>query len=204
MADNISITAGSGTSIATDDIGGVHYQRIKQSIGADGSAADVSAGAGAVDTGTQRVTLASDDPAVTKLAAIDNVIVNGTNLSVSVPASGFTTIATITNTRYKTLVFQFDVATQALDQFQILAKAHADATNQTFGVSGNSWTDPDAVDSNIAPGSRILETNGNLDTIAAAGNGYFAMDVTGLVAIVVQASAAVSSASVSSRWSLQP
>jgi hypothetical protein len=29
MADNVPITAGSGTNIATDDISGVHYQRIK-------------------------------------------------------------------------------------------------------------------------------------------------------------------------------
>src|SRR5690348_14873150 len=42
MADNVSITAGSGTSIATDDIGGVQYQRVKVAFGTDGSAADVS------------------------------------------------------------------------------------------------------------------------------------------------------------------
>jgi hypothetical protein len=29
MADNVSITAGSGTAVATDDAGGVHYQQIK-------------------------------------------------------------------------------------------------------------------------------------------------------------------------------
>jgi hypothetical protein len=29
MADNIAITAGSGTTVATDDVSGVHYQRVK-------------------------------------------------------------------------------------------------------------------------------------------------------------------------------
>jgi hypothetical protein len=29
MTDNIAITAGSGTTVATDDVGGVHYQRVK-------------------------------------------------------------------------------------------------------------------------------------------------------------------------------
>lgn len=29
MADNVAITAGSGTSIATDDVGGAHYQKVK-------------------------------------------------------------------------------------------------------------------------------------------------------------------------------
>lgn len=72
MADNVTITQGSGTTIATDDIGGVHYQRVKPTLGADGTAVDVSAGAGAVGTGTQRMTLASDDPAVTALQIMDD------------------------------------------------------------------------------------------------------------------------------------
>lgn len=39
MADNVAITAGSGTSIATDDVSGVHYQKIKLRGGADDAAA---------------------------------------------------------------------------------------------------------------------------------------------------------------------
>ena len=41
MADNVAITAGSGTTIATDDIGsGVQVQRIKPVWGADGTGTD--------------------------------------------------------------------------------------------------------------------------------------------------------------------
>lgn len=36
MADNVPITAGVGTDIATDEIAGVNYQRIKLTLGADG------------------------------------------------------------------------------------------------------------------------------------------------------------------------
>ncbi len=43
---------------------------MKLSLGADGTANDAVAGAGAVGVGTQRVTLASDDPAVTALGAV--------------------------------------------------------------------------------------------------------------------------------------
>lgn len=71
MADNVAITAGSGTDIAADDIASVWYQRVKIGLGADGTAVDAVAGAGAVDTGTQRVTLASDDPAVALLGTMD-------------------------------------------------------------------------------------------------------------------------------------
>jgi hypothetical protein len=60
MADNVAITAGTGTTVATDDIGGTHYQRVKLSLGADGTANDASAGSGVVGTGTQRVVLATD------------------------------------------------------------------------------------------------------------------------------------------------
>lgn len=43
MADNTTLNAGSGGDvIATDDIGGVKYQRVKLDFGADGSATDVS------------------------------------------------------------------------------------------------------------------------------------------------------------------
>ena len=42
MADNTTYTAGSGTIIAADDVGGVLYQRVKPTFGIDGEATDVS------------------------------------------------------------------------------------------------------------------------------------------------------------------
>jgi len=82
MADNVAITAGTGTTLASDDIAGVQYPRAKLSLGADGTAVDAVAGAGAVDTGTQRVTLGSDDPAVAVLGTTSGAAVttdaNGT------------------------------------------------------------------------------------------------------------------------------
>lgn len=39
MADNVAITAGSGTTIATDDVSGVHYQKVKVYAGTDGTEA---------------------------------------------------------------------------------------------------------------------------------------------------------------------
>ena len=72
MADNVAITAGTGTTVTADDISGVYHQRIKLSLGSDGTAVDAVAGAGSVNTGVQRVTLASDDPAVASLSVIDD------------------------------------------------------------------------------------------------------------------------------------
>ena len=42
MADNTTYTAGSGVTIATDDISSVHHQRVKIEQGADGVASDIS------------------------------------------------------------------------------------------------------------------------------------------------------------------
>ena len=67
MADNVAITAGSGTSVATDDVAGVHYQKVKLAIGAADTANLLAVGSGAIDTGTPRVTLATDSPGVTAL-----------------------------------------------------------------------------------------------------------------------------------------
>jgi len=72
MADNIELNAGTGGAvIAADDITSVWYPINKMAFGALGSVTLAVAGAGNVDGGTQRVTLAADDPAVVDLAAIE-------------------------------------------------------------------------------------------------------------------------------------
>jgi hypothetical protein len=46
MVDNVTITAGSGVSIAADDIGSVFYQRVKTTWGPDGTANDADVATG--------------------------------------------------------------------------------------------------------------------------------------------------------------
>lgn len=72
MADNMDVTPGTGKTVAADEVAGALHQRVKLSLGADGAAADALGGAGAVAAGVQRVTLASDDPAVASLAVLDD------------------------------------------------------------------------------------------------------------------------------------
>lgn len=83
MADNIAVTAGVGTTIAADDIGGVLHQRVKISQGADGAATDVSSAA------PLQVTLANTGanatPVVVDLGANNDVTITGT---VAVTQSG--------------------------------------------------------------------------------------------------------------------
>jgi hypothetical protein len=90
LADNVAISAGSGTSIATDDVGGVHYQKFKLILGAE-NAAD-----GPVDMGQQAmaaslpVVIASDQSAVavkeTRAATATLANVSGSASSVTLQA----------------------------------------------------------------------------------------------------------------------
>ena len=59
MADNVAITAGSGTNIATDDVSGTHFQRMKLVDGTLDSTTAIASGGG-VESAALRVTIASD------------------------------------------------------------------------------------------------------------------------------------------------
>lgn len=69
MADNVAITAGTGTDIAADEISSVKYQRVKVVLGADGvNDGDVASGNPLPVTGT-----------ITAVTAITNALPAGTN-----------------------------------------------------------------------------------------------------------------------------
>lgn len=93
MADNISITQGSGTTIATEDVSGVQHQKVKVEFGTDGVATMVSssdplpvtASAG-TNLNTSALALESGGnlaAAATSLATLDN-IVSGSEAQVDV------------------------------------------------------------------------------------------------------------------------
>lgn len=69
MADNVEITAGSGTVIGTDQVGTTHYQRIKLDAGGDGLSVPVVAGQ-QTKAASLPVTLASDQGDLPVRAAV--------------------------------------------------------------------------------------------------------------------------------------
>jgi hypothetical protein len=81
MADNVAITAGSGTTIAADDIGGALHQRVKISQGADGSGTDVSSAA------PLQVTLANTGANTNKLLVTPD-LPTGASTAAKQPALG--------------------------------------------------------------------------------------------------------------------
>src|SRR4051812_4502370 len=91
MADNVAITAGTGTTIAADDIGGVLHQRVKISQGADGSGTDVSSAA------PLQVTLANTGSNATSVnVAVASAIPAGTNAIGKLAANAGVNIGTVT------------------------------------------------------------------------------------------------------------
>lgn len=88
MADNVAITAGAGTPIATDDVAGVHYQKIKLFDSTADSSTGIGFGGGTEATAL-RVTVASDS---TGVVSVDD---NGASLTVdgTVAVTGVSTLA---------------------------------------------------------------------------------------------------------------
>jgi len=93
MVDNVAITPGSGATVATDDVGGVQYQRVKLSVGDDGAAADAKSGAGTA-SGSLRVVTASDSPDVTTLGSI---LTELQTAAISVPHEALDTTTDLTH-----------------------------------------------------------------------------------------------------------
>jgi hypothetical protein len=104
MADNVTVTPGSGATVSADDVGGVLYQRIKIDAGGDGVAVPVVAGQRA-RAASLPVVLATEDLAALAsqatlaqvLAALASVAVTGpltdTQLrATAVPVSGSITV----------------------------------------------------------------------------------------------------------------
>lgn len=83
MADNVQLPAtGTGTAdpvVATDDIGGIHYQLIKLYLGALGAATALSGNAGTVDAGTARTVQATGGTAT--LSNVNDAATSATLLS---------------------------------------------------------------------------------------------------------------------------
>lgn len=151
MADNVELDAGSGgATIATDDVGGAQYQRVKLDIGGDGVSSPVVSGnplpvAGTVDLGatdnavldaiqaateaTQAAvegTLAVSNAGLTELAAAINA---SSQVDVNIAASGAT--VPISHAALTELAAAIDTEVQVDVVSSALPSGAATAANQS-------------------------------------------------------------------------
>ena len=164
MADNVPITAGSGTSIAADDISSVWYQRFKLIHGADGvNAGDVSTANGLPVAGAGfdvavTITRPSDTTAYASGDAISDSTsaptTGGFTVTGASRASGSVGALTglrITSTNPGTLqgeVWIFDQAVTAVNDNSAISLSDGDIANLVAVVpflmtqeTNNSWAD---------------------------------------------------------------
>ncbi len=124
MADNIDISPGAGATVATDEAGGRHYQRVKLTDGAEGSEQHASVRA----DGTQEVSLTdvaaalwailealtrpiSQDPGTGRTrVTVDNTA------AVTVSSGTVTTVSTVTNMSQLNTGNAWDVLCKPLDR----------------------------------------------------------------------------------------
>jgi hypothetical protein len=129
MADNVDITPGAGATIATDDVGGRHFQRVKLTDGAEGSANHASVRA----DGTQEVSLSdisaalyaileaitrpiSQDPGTGRLRVLVDAITASLTLATITTVSTVTTCSTVTNQSQMGTAPIWDVLQKPLDR----------------------------------------------------------------------------------------
>lgn len=105
MADNTTLP-GTGESIASDDIGGVKYQRVKISVGADGAAADLAPGQ-ATMANSLPVAIASNQSAVPVSDNSGSLTVDG-DVTVSSPDIVITVTPTLDTNAYASGDLLFD------------------------------------------------------------------------------------------------
>jgi len=91
MADNLGITTGSSANVATDDVGGAHYQKVKLDVGGDGATLPVSATANAIPV------KALDDVITVDCTVDTNALAEGDVAFATQEVAGFSTAADITS-----------------------------------------------------------------------------------------------------------
>jgi hypothetical protein len=174
MADNVAITAGSGTNVAADDIGSVFYQRVKVSLGADGSATDALGGAGAVAAGVQRMTLASDDPLVA-LTTTQNGHLDGIETLLTAIDGRVDTLETLIGTTNTHLT------NQAAGEYETVAASQTDQVCGTTGAIGDYLAGLLIIPGTTSPGGVSIE-DGATNTVVFTGG---ATSVSNLVPFFV-------------------
>lgn len=190
MADNTELNAGTGgDTIASDDIGGIKHQRVKLSIGADGTAVDavpVVNGLDTTATGVQAVGVVGqfDDAATgtvtenqfapvrisSRRALLVEGVASGTVIPVSDGAGSLTVDGTVavTNSDLATLattVKAEDVASAEADPGIVVMARRTDTPAAQSGTDGDY---------------EFLQVTGGRLAVQATGSGTFTVDGSGV------------------------
>lgn len=185
MADNISITQGSGTATGTDEVAGVHYQKVKWMDPTFGSTGPVSTNQGEASQSTLRIVHAGDvgvsvnasQTGTWNVTSITNPVevrqTSGASDSVSVLSMPAVTVTSITNSTAVNVVDSSGVSYSGSNPIPITGAVTATgggyltdaqlraATLDVQQVSGANWS------TNVLAMPAVIVTNITNSTQAA-------------------------------------
>lgn len=155
MADNVAITAGSGTTIAADDIGGVLYQRVKIAQGADGVGVDVSSAA------PLQVSLANHSANATAVKVDGSAVTQPVSGTVTITPSGTQTVSgTVAVSTINSVAPAFGTGVRGATVQRVTI-----ATDDTVSITANSSVN-------------VAQMNGVATSMGAGANGTGVQRVT--------------------------
>jgi hypothetical protein len=149
VTDNISVTAGTGTTIATDDVGGTHYQKVKPVWGASDTVTDITASTPLPVDVIAAVKAASTAPVAADKALVVAVSPNSPGVIDAANSVHYSTNSPIANTTEVTLLLAPGAGLRHYITSITIGNGHA--TVGTFvvvkdGAGGTAmWTGPAAV-----------------------------------------------------------
>lgn len=199
MADNVAVSEGSGKTIATDDVGGVQYQRIKPSWGPDGTANEVDTATGKPLPVQLRSPTGTDLTGTAGSASAAVISVQGVASGTVIPVSDNSSSLTVDNggtfvvqenggalTALQLLddvVFAEDVAAQPADKGVHILSRRSDTAAATGGTDGD-------YQSLVSDSTGRLHVNvGNtvtVDSHAVTNAGTFATQIDGAALTALQ------------------
>lgn len=137
MADNVELNAGTGgATLATDDVGGVHFQIVKLDVGGDGVSAPVS-NSNPVPVSDAGGTLTVDGTVTANLSATDNAVIDAIQAATEATQAaveGTLTVSgtvAVTNAALTELAAAIDTELQCDIVSSALPTGAATAANQT-------------------------------------------------------------------------
>lgn len=171
MVDNLDITPGTGRTIATDQVAGVDYQRVKAVWGADGTVTDVDVASGSplpVQVRSATGLIPIGEPTDDKSAATDTTSVSGISIwkqisaSIQAAAASLAGSLTVSGTVSITDISQAEYETVAASQ-----------TAQVLGATGGTGDYISGllvIPATTSPGNVLLLDNATSITVFTGGS----------------------------------
>ena len=178
MPDNVAITAGTGTGIATDYVGTVHYQQVKLDAGGDGVSIPVVAGAGLpvqVEGGSAVITNGT-------VKATGSVVVTTGTIAVLPPVTGSVVVTVGTISSMPAVTGFVGVSSGTISSLPAITGAVSVTTNGTIAnIQGGSvvvtaGTIAAHAITNVAAGS-IIVTAGTISVLPTISLGTSANNI---------------------------